>query len=115
MLGYANHKIYSGEQAMQQTEDLQIRKNEEKSRFELSVGGEIAFVNYVEMGKKIIYTHTEVPEAFKGQGMGARLARGVLDYARAQGLQVMPLCPFIAAWIRRHTEYADLVIEGFVM
>lgn len=100
---------------MQPVSNLQVRKNEEKNRFELTIAGHTALVEYVEMGKKIIYTHTEVPEAFKGQGLGTKLAQAVLDYAREHDLKVMPLCPFIAAWIRRHPEYRDLVIEGFAM
>jgi predicted GNAT family acetyltransferase len=52
---------------------------------------------------------TEVPEALEGQGIGSALARGALDDVRAQGLQVIPLCPFVAAFIRRHPEYLDLV------
>jgi hypothetical protein len=53
--------------------------------------------------------HTEVQSRFEGQGLGARLARFVLDDARERGLRVVPRCPFIAAYIKRHPEYADLV------
>lgn len=100
---------------MQQAEELQVLKNEEENRFEIHIAGETAFVDYVEMDQKIIYTHTEVPEEFKGQGIGDKLAREVLDYARQNALQVMPLCPFISAWIRKHPEYRDLVIPGFAV
>ena len=57
----------------------------------------------------IIYTHTEVPDALEGRGIGSKLARTVLDYARAAHLAVVPSCPFIRAYIARHPEYQDLV------
>ena len=52
--------------------------------------------------------HTEVPKELNGQGIGSALVRGLLDQARAQGLKVMPLCPFVAAYMDKHPEYADL-------
>jgi uncharacterized protein len=56
----------------------------------------------------IEFIHTEVPGALSGRGVGTRLARHVLDAARAKGLKVIPTCPFIAAWMKRHPEYDDL-------
>jgi hypothetical protein len=53
--------------------------------------------------------HTEVPEALSGQGVGSRLVRGALDLIRAEGLMVVPSCSFVAAWIGKHPDYADLV------
>ena len=55
--------------------------------------------------------HTEVPPAFSGQGHASTLARSALDDARARGLKVRPLCPFIRGWIKRHDDYADLVVR----
>ena len=60
----------------------------------------------------ITFTHTEVDPEFEGQGVGSALARYALDQAREAGLRVRPLCPFIARWIRRHPDYADLVVAG---
>jgi hypothetical protein len=56
----------------------------------------------------ISFIHTEVPKALAGKGIGSRLARHVLEAARAEGLKVVPVCPFIAAWMKRHPEYDDL-------
>jgi predicted GNAT family acetyltransferase len=81
----------------------------EAGRLELVVDGLMAYVDYQLLGTSIIYAHTEVPGALEGRGVGYALARAALDLARERGLQVVPLCPFIAAYIRRHPEYLDLV------
>ena len=94
--------------------ELPIIHNEAASRFEAALGDDLARVEYQRArGDLIVFTHTEVPPAFEGQGIGQRLARVALDYARDEGLTVMPLCPFIAAYIRRHDEYKPLVMPGF--
>ena len=56
-----------------------------------------------------MFTHTEVLPAFEGKGVGSAIARHVLDEARAQGKHVIPVCQFIAGFIRKHRDYADLV------
>jgi predicted GNAT family acetyltransferase len=79
-------------------------------RFEARIGDRVAgFSEYRLKPGRIIFTHTEVDPAFEGQGVGSTLAAGVLDAARQRGLAVVPLCPFIRAYIKRHPEYADLV------
>ena len=88
---------------------LSVRNNEEAGRFEIDVDGEIAVSNYIIRGKTIYFTHTEVPSAAEGRGIGNILARAALDYARANRLRVVPRCKFIAAFIKRHPEYQDLV------
>ncbi|MCB0713178.1 MAG: N-acetyltransferase [Ignavibacteriae bacterium] len=97
---------------MDHTDNLSLQKNSSKNRFEVTIGGMTAFVDYIEMGKKIIYTHTEVPIALEGKGLGSALARGVMEYARENNLQVIPLCPFIGTWLRKHTEYQDILANG---
>jgi predicted GNAT family acetyltransferase len=57
----------------------------------------------------IIFTHTEVEDDYEGKGVGSQIARAALDDARARGLRVHPMCPFIKGWIERHPDYADLV------
>ena len=59
----------------------------------------------------VVLTHTEVDPAAEGKGVGSALARAALDGARAAGLRVVPQCPFIATWIERHPDYADLVAD----
>lgn len=89
---------------------LTIRDNPTAHRYETELDGELAVVYYRLAGPTISFTHTEVPERFEGRGIGGALARFVLEDARARGLQVIPLCPFVKAYIERHPEYQSLVI-----
>ncbi len=89
--------------------DLEIQNNEAGQQFEANVDGDLAFVEYRRSGNKLVLVHTEVPEALEGRGIGSQLAHAALEYARAQHLGVVPLCPFVASYIRRHPEYQDLV------
>ena len=86
-----------------------VKRNDDRTRYELSVDGQLAVSEYNRLANAVMFTHTEVPEALEGQGVGSMLARGALDDVRAQGLQVIPLCPFIAAFMRRHKAYQDLL------
>ncbi len=82
----------------------------ERSRFEAVVDGSPAgFVAYRTRPGEITFTHTEVDDAFAGQGVGGALARAALDAARARGLAVLPRCPFVRSWIAKHPEYVELV------
>jgi len=82
-------------------------------RFELSIDGQTAFSKYLRAGSKIVVEHTEVPVNLEGQGVASRIVRAALDFARDEKLSVIPLCPFTAAFIRRHPEFQDLVEEGY--
>ncbi|HWV78594.1 MAG TPA: GNAT family N-acetyltransferase [Isoptericola sp.] len=57
----------------------------------------------------VVFTHTEVDPEFEGRGIGSQLAAGALDQVRAAGEKIVPLCPFIKAYVQRHPEYADLL------
>lgn len=85
-----------------------VRDNPDKHRFELELDGHIAFSEYKRADDVLTVMHTEVPKAHAGKGVGSALVRGMLDIARAQKLRVRPLCPFVAAYIDKHAEYADL-------
>lgn len=85
-----------------------VRHNPQQHRFEAKVGESLARADYERKGDQLIFTHTEVPQEARGQGIGDELARAGMDYARSEGLRVVPRCPFIAAWLRRHPEYEDL-------
>ena len=79
-------------------------------RFELRSGGQlVGFIVYRLDGHVIRLIHTEVPSAFSGQGHASTLARSALDDARSRGLTVRPDCPYVASYIKKHPEYADLV------
>ena len=89
--------------------NLEVRNNEAASRYEADIEGQKAFAVYQKDGDEITFTHTEVPSALEGQGVGSRLAQVALDDAKEQGLSVVPACPFIAAYIEEHPEYQELV------
>src|SRR4029077_1108954 len=82
----------------------------ERGRFIATAGGETAgFIVYRLRPGLLALIHTEVDERFEGRGIGGRLARFALEQARAKGLGVLPFCPFVNEWMRRHPEYNDLV------
>ena len=87
--------------------------NTAAKRFEISLDGQLAFSKYLLAGEMIVIEHTEVPVELEGKGLASLIVRTALDYARAQKLKVMPLCPFTAGFIHRHPEYQDLVLEGY--
>lgn len=93
------------------TSAVDVRDNPTANRFEAWLGDELAgFAEYRHVGARLVFFHTEVLPAFGGRGIGNRLAAGALDAARARGLRVTLRCPFIAAYVRAHHEYADMVV-----
>ncbi len=92
---------------------LKIENNESAHRWEASLGEYVAFTNYRRNEDTIHYLKTRVPPQLEGQGVASRLVKAALDDARAQHLTVVPVCRFVAAYIRRHPEYRDLVYPDF--
>jgi len=86
----------------------EIVDNVATHRYELVVDGHVASVHYSLKPGVITFIHTEVPKELGGRGLGTRLARHVLDDARARGLKVVARCPFITAYMAKHKEYDDL-------
>lgn len=82
------------------------------SRFEARKNGATAVADYELSGDTLILTHTEVPPEQRGQGIADQLARAAFEFARAHKLRVIPRCPFMASWLRRHPEYQDLRAAG---
>jgi hypothetical protein len=92
--------------------DAVVADNPDAGRYELRLGDRlIGVAAYRRRPGRVAITHTEVKEACSGRGFGSMLARAALDDARARGERVVPLCPFIADYIERHPQYADLVAE----
>lgn len=90
--------------------DITLTQNAPQHRFEAFIDGQLAgYAEYNLLTDAIMFTHTEVLEAYEGQGVGSAIARHVLDQARGEGLHVIPVCQFIAGYIRKHRDYADLV------
>ena len=87
-----------------------IIDNPQEHRFEADLGdGSVAIAEDNLGGGKIVFTHTQVPAAHEGQGIGTALIRFALKAARKRGLLVVPLCPFFAAYIKHHPEEQDLL------
>jgi predicted GNAT family acetyltransferase len=86
-----------------------VRNNTALNRFELEVDGDVAVAYYRRTAGVITFVHTEVPQALSGQGVATKLIRGALDMVRAQGLEVVPQCPFVSAFMGKHPEYNDLL------
>ena len=87
-----------------------IRHNEEESQFETTIDGHIAVAAYdLEEPNRIVFTHTVVPDALSGRGIAGAIVKQALDYAREQKLTVVPQCSYVAAFIKRHDEYQDLL------
>jgi predicted GNAT family acetyltransferase len=82
---------------------VEVRDSPQEHRFDLLVDGEKAGAAYYRLsGDEIVFTHTEVGKAFEGQGLGSKLAAGAVTDAHGRGLRIVPQCPFIAAYLKRH-------------
>jgi len=91
--------------------ELHVTNNTAEHRFEVALDGEVAFAEYRLVDHGIILPHTVVPPAFEGKGVGSALAKAALGYARERELKVIPLCPFMAAYVQKHPEWHDIVHE----
>jgi predicted GNAT family acetyltransferase len=91
--------------------DLVIN-NPHRHRFETTVDGHVAVLNYKQDGKCITFIHTEVPQEIAGGGVGSALVKAGVTYARERGLEVIPKCEFAASYIKKHSEFTDLLASG---
>jgi predicted GNAT family acetyltransferase len=88
-----------------------VRDNPQASRYELILdGGVVGELVYRQQPKARVFLHTEISDELEGRGLGTQLVEGALDDVRAQGLKVIPLCPFVSEYLRGHTKYAGLVL-----
>lgn len=90
---------------------LEVKHNEQANRFEVALGDQFGVVEYQKEGSTYVFTHTGVPREYGGQGIADRLAHDALETVKAEGGQVVPVCPFIKAYIQRHQEYQPLVSQ----
>lgn len=94
-------------------ESLQLLKNDEKQRFELQNNGHIAFIDFEEKEHLIALVHTEAPEELQGTGTAVALVEKTLQHIEKSGKKVMPYCPFVLAYIKKHPAWKHLVSEKF--
>lgn len=93
--------------------DTTVVDNPAELRYELRIGDDVVGqIRYATEPGLVVLIHTDVAESIEGQGLGSVLVRGALDDLRTRGLRVVPVCPFVAAYIRRHPEYGDLVEQN---
>jgi predicted GNAT family acetyltransferase len=88
---------------------VNVIDNREANRFELAIDGQTAFLAYERTPDALRLIHTEVPEAFRGRGLGEMLVKAALDAGRAEGRSIVAMCPFVRAYLRRHpfTDHRD--------
>lgn len=91
-------------------DDVIVADNPGASRYEARLGDRVAaFSAYRRIGDRLVFLHTETDPEFEGRGIGSRLVREALDDVRRRELRVTAKCPFVAAWLRRHPGYEDLI------
>lgn len=88
---------------------ISVTHNEAEGQFEATLDGATAVTEYTLANGVMVFTHTEVPPALEGHGVGNTLVRTALEHARAENLAVWPVCPFVTSFLRRHPEFQDLV------
>ena len=95
---------------MAQAPEVAVRKVPEQRRFEIFVGeARVGLATYRDEAGRRVFEHTETDPAHQDQGLAGELVRAALDETRAEGLRVVPQCPYVAEFIDRHPEYGDLV------
>ena len=90
-------------------DDVAVTHNVEGRQFEAAVDGFRALLAYRVLPDRIVFLHTEVPPPLERRGLAAKLTSTALDFARAHHLRVVPLCPYVADFLRKHSEYQDLL------
>ena len=86
--------------------------NQEKKQYEFHIDNNIVRVEYIRAQNNIYLTHTEVPRNLEGQGLGSAIIKAALEDVKVNGWTLIPLCPFVASYIKKHPEYRELVFKG---
>lgn len=93
---------------------IEVTDAPEAKRFEARVDGKLAgFIQYQVRPDAVVLVHTQVLDEFEGKGVGSVLVRRVLDDIRARDGKIIPTCPFVAEYIRRHPDYLSVVAPAF--
>lgn len=94
-------------------EEIELVDNKTQKRFELNYNGHLGFINYGEYGNSIALVHTEVASELEGTGAATALVEKTLAHIKEQGKDVLPFCPFVFAYIKRHPEWKAIVNSHF--
>lgn len=92
--------------------DYQLIDNQSANRYELHFEGHVPKIDYIKAQNQIYLTHTEVPKALEGKGIGSAIVKLALEDVEKKGLSLVPLCPFVAQYIKRHPEWKRIVMKG---
>ena len=90
-------------------EEISLKDNTELNRFELEIEGITAFLEYKRSGDWLFLIHTEVPEAMEGKGVGSAIIQKTLQYAKDNNYKIVPICPFVQSFLKRHPEWNEIV------
>ncbi len=93
--------------------EVKIKENKEKKRFEAEVENKLALIEYIRAEDKMYLTHTEVSSELEGKGIASSMAKQVLQQIKDENLKLVPLCPFIASYVKRHPEWKEILAEGY--
>ena len=91
---------------------MEIYDNEENKQYELKVDSHLAKIEYIKAKDKIYLTHTEVPKELEGKGLASKMVLFALEDIKKKDLTLVPLCPFVAGYIKKHPEWRELVLKG---
>jgi predicted GNAT family acetyltransferase len=86
-----------------------IQHNQSRQRFEVELENLLSVIDYELDGKNLILPHVGVPQPLEGRGIAGELTRTALDWARTKNYRVIPVCPYVQAWLKRHPDYQDLL------
>lgn len=86
-----------------------IQHKPDQHRFETTIDGQLCVIDYQRDGNHLTLPHVGVAKALEGRGIAAQLTQTALDWARAEHCRVIPVCPYVQSWLRRHPEYQDLL------
>lgn len=96
----------------EQYKALPLVNNKELQRFELEVDGITAFIEYKESKNQMILLHTEVPTELEGKGVGTAIVEKALEYIENNQQSLVPLCPFVVSYLKRHPEWNRLLSDS---
>jgi len=93
--------------------EVNIIDNKEKKRFEFKIEDNLSFVEYIVAQDKIYLTHTEVPKELEGKGIASEMIKQIFKKIKEENLKLIPLCPFVAGYIKNHPKYKELLAKGY--